>query len=719
MPLRLALMAAIGALLALGACSSGTKTVTVQPTTTPTTPTPTPAPPDGMDDDDAPAMARLPDAAAARFTDPRVSFTVGEAPASADQTDTGVRTDRYGNRFRDVNGYRFVCEGGGACSWTILRDSDGMLSMTTIGDVRPGVVPSVKKLQDEGIEQYLEPASGDWQDFIVPAGGSRDLNLVRLACPAGGEACSVEIEIRGADRYLVESGGAIALSRAHMFYDGLAYWEDVPRRRQDDPRAFGRSMEQAIRVNFSSIVREGEGDDAWLTLSHHRAATADKDTLPSASAWGGENSIQQRVNVAPTAVSSGESDMKFAGFAESTSAENMAKTYGAVAVDRRLGLDVAASYDTANLPAAYNRPSMAWTVELPAAKTNGMFAFADADSRSSADRWSMGFTRTMRLGEDTGADMTDDGTLHLQVLTDYDTAVTMAPGMNFGYANEGDTIPGTVLIAPGGGAVPAAAPASQTVPDGNGAPGTFDGVPGVFACDGGNTCTVATSPAGVQTVSGGDLEFTPTTGALMIADDTDWLAIGSWAVAMDDGATAYGAFVDHGSDPFQSAANLLAARDEYTYDGRALGHYAEYADGDREAGVFAATARFVVDFDTASNPGDLYGVLRDFSTTAHGGTAAMERAAWRIDFASADSPYTLVPANDQHGFNPGATGKFGPGDDDTLTGYSWMRFYRPPPETGREFRAASGIGGTYAFTGTDADNKYNLTLIGAFGAKRP
>ena len=711
MPLRLALMAAIGALLALGACSSDTKTVTAQPT--PTTPTPDPDPDPTPD----PAAVTLPAAAATAFTAPRVSFSVGELPAT--QGDNTVREDRYGNRFRDINGYRFTCEGAGTCSWTITRDSEGMLSIATTGGVRPGVVPSVKKLAADGVEGYLRPASGDWDSFIVAAGMNTDKNLVNLACPAGGAACSVEIEKRDSDYYLVSSGADVTLSRAQMFYDGLAYFATTNEGRSGDLA----SLSEDLGSDIANAARRGSGE--LITLSYHRRAPADLTTAPADTTWGGAGGwIAQLIRVAPTSVPSSEAagSMKFAGFAEGTDNSERAKTYGAVqASERRLGLVVSATAAN-NLPTVYNRGAFEWEAELPVERADdGSFPFAGADARSSEDRWSTGFTTTMNPGAGTEDVMTDDGTLHLQVLTDYDTGAAVAA--------EAQTItPGTIdglLLVASGASVPSTAPQTQTILAGTGSTGTLDGVPGTFVCSTA-PCTVATSGA-AQTLTGSNVVFTPTTGAQMLVDDadnTDWLAIGSWALALNDGSTSYGAFVDHGDVAFGTAASLLLAQNEYTYRGPARGHYAEYDDGTRESGVFAADARLVVDFADATNPGDVYGTLRDFSSTAHGAAAAVDRDDWSINFASAGTPHTLDFSADSAsaaGFDPGLTGTWGSETGQTLVGYSWLKFYRAA--AGAAYNPPTAIAGTFAAYGSDyedADNvgKYRLSLIGAFGARR-
>ena len=222
-------------------------------------------------------------------------------------------------------------------------------------------------------------------------------------------------------------------------------------------------------------------------------------------------------------------------------------------------------------------------------------------------------------------------------------------------------------------------------------------------------------------MAGGVLTFNPTPGAQKY-QDADWLAIGSWAVAMDNGATVYGAFARH-ANPFQNThgSDHTQIQGTATYDGQARGHYAEYDAGARESGVFAATAKFEADFGDNTADGNIYGTLRDFSTTAHGAAAAaVDRDAWKIDFASAASKYVFDfdrAANpDRLGFAPPLTGKWGGEDDDTMTGTARFKLFRD--ETLLGWNRPTAIAGMFAATGGTGDDNYDLSLIGAVGVKR-
>ena len=741
MPLRLALMVAIGALLALGACSSDTKTVTRTE--------PAPAAPDpDPDPDPTPPVATtltLPAGAADEFP-------AGDTNITIRSTDP---EDGNGNRFVDRFGYRFVCLGGDACIVTVTKGADGMLSVETSGMVQRGEAPAVTI--PTARTRFLAPAPGSEnmrQQFFLMAGMSRSQNGVAMNCPAASAAgCTVIIETRTqgtggtatTTTDVAATGGVTFTSGYPDFYQGLAYYRATEARDGDDPL----SLSMALPTTGSGRTEEaGNGrTTAWLrrpAMSEDAApATFDNndpvtpgdpsDDQP-ASIWGGDANIEQEVTV-DHGTPSEDSNNVFAGFAEGTSEANMARHYGAAAVRRGLGVIVTAVSDDiaddptsigADLRPGYVHSSLNWVAELPVDRTTASdgtksFPFAGSDMRSVADRWSQGYVKTMALGDDTANDMSDDGTLHVQAFTNYEIDGTAEPGGTFGDINTGGAngaITGTVLVATGG-SVPAAAPDSQTI-TGSSTPGTFNGVPGVWACT--TTCTVATASSGAQTLSGGGaLTFTPTDGARVVAGDSDWLAIGSWAVEMDSGHTVVGAFFN-GGDPFSTsqAANmgLRNLRGEATYDGIARGHYAEHNDGARDAGVFSATTKFVVDFGTTTSDSGsgIYGMLRNFSTTSHGAAMAESRSAWEINYGSEDSKVVLdYSSNHVFGFGGPISGKWGSESDNRLAGAIDMRFFGPDNAAGVH---PTGLAGSFVVNSATNDDHYDLRMIGALAAER-
>ena len=709
MPLRLALTVAVGALLALAACSGGTKTVT-RTETAPPAAEPPPPPPTDPAPAPAPAAVTLPAGAADAFPTGATNFTV-----KPDENDV----DDHGNRFVDRFGYRFVCRGEEACVVTVTRAADGALSVAASGMVRKGEAPAVTKAV--GIARFLAPASGSRQQFSLAAGETRSQNGVAMTCPAAAAAgCLVVIETRtagdeaGTDA--TGTGGLVIASAYPPFYDGLAYYRTTPEssaRDTDDPLDIWNDA-GTHSVDFEREYQAGAAN----TYSHIRItddytetntpSLSDEDTLPI-SIWGDATAIAQLVDVTPERVLESSTNV-FAGFADGTSDENMAKTWGAAPVGVRLALTIEATHNP-SLALLYDPNPLAWDVELPVAKAGGgadaAFAYGGADMRSAADRWSRGFERTTRLGADTDGDISDDGAVHVQAFLHYETDKTENPAADFGDVAVG-AIAGTVLAVAAGGAVPDAVPATQTFAQGT-TNGTFNGVPGVFTCANGGGCVVTTDDDGAQTLADGALAFAPTTGVQVIAVDSDWLAIGSWAVAMDYGNTVFGSF-HQGGQPW--ATSIVPAVGEATFRGIARGRFAEYDDGARASGLFSGNATFTADFGNAgSEGGTIEGMLRDFSTTPYGGGTATDRADWEIDFAEVS-----LTATSHDGFGFTTSGKWGPEGDNTLMGASDAKFYgTEQPNVG-----PTAIAGSFIATSDSNDDYYDLTLFGAFGAfKQP
>ena len=702
MPLRLALMVAIGALLALGACSSDTKTVTQQADPDPapmTDPDPMPTP--------TPASVTLPAGAADEFPDGDTTFTIRSIVGGHPATDV----DGNGNRFVDRGGYRFICRGSDACIVTVTKDADGMLSVEASDDLRKGEVPAVAPTS--AATRFLRPSSGNRQQFSLAAGGMETQNGVTMTCPAASaDGCVVVIETRGTGMDAVTdaigTGGVMFASAYPDFYAGLASYRADPARSTDDPQALG--LDAGSQAGFGTSRHQASGVH---TYAHVRTASDAEDTAPTA-VWGGTGSgnLDQLVTVAPERVRDDTANA-FAGFADVVPATEQAKTYGASPVGVRLGLEVTATYSTTTVSDEADAASrgLTWTIGLPAEKVgegaDAAFAYGDADMRSAVDRWSQGFTKTMRLGADTADVTADDGTLHIQAFTNYETDKTTDSAATTTVAlGAVSDATGTVLAAPTGGVVPAAPPTSQRFSFGK-TNGTLDGVPGEFDCPAAGGCTVATAGTGVQTVAGGALTFTPSggTNALKSVDDTDWLAIGTWAVAMDNGNTVFGAFHQGGED---WGANITAAVGDATYAGIARGRFAEHNDGVRSSGLFSGDATFTANFMTNSAGGTIEGMVRDFSTTPYGGGTATDRDDWSLDFGS-----VTLNANSHFGFNFAVTGKWGSEDDNTLAGEANTKFYGPQAPAGV---VPTAIAGSFLAASGANDDHYALTLFGAFGA---
>ena len=673
----------------------------------------------------------LPEAAKAEFTEARREITIRREDDRSPEN-----LDANGNRYIDVNGYRFTCEGEGACSWTITRDGDGKLTIMTTGDVAEGEIHTVTPLNSAGIQKFLDPRSGEWDLFTLDSKASIVLNLVKLTCE-GDEACQVQIQNNAEGRNLVwRGGGEPALERAQEFYDGLAYGSSDPIELSGDlGTALGTSdtsQAQWQTAGWESGLTVGAITTQSVTLAHIRNQPGeDEDKLSedsatisnqwasrmSAGAEDGMEAIGHHVRVVATP--SGSSGT-FAGFKPGTPEDTQQNTYGArEAGVPKLMIELQADHVAANRPAAYSAGTLTWTAPI-----NG----GEPTAKSPTDMWMTGFSDIVRLGTDT-AILTDDGTLHYQLLTNHDVDKVGAPYDGFGNhrtmaADTSVDIAGTVLIRGTSTVVPSAPTRTQSIGITRGVAGqfgTYNGVPGEFWCSGTSVtgCTVETAESGQQSLetagAAGQLNFAPTTGAQVVGD-TDWLAIGSWALAMDDGPTVFGAFVDHPAQ-LNDTPTLRSFAGLATYDGQARGHYAEFNSGARESGVFAAAAKFNADFGDATADGDIYGTLRSFTTTAHGGKPA-DRSAWRIDFASADEREEFNFGVDQNGFSLPLTGVWGPESDNRIVGETNFRFYRGPDVSTVLSTKATAIAGTFAATSGRNDDDYDLSLIGAVGATR-
>jgi hypothetical protein len=164
--------------------------------------------------------------------------------------------------------------------------------------------------------------------------------------------------------------------------------------------------------------------------------------------------------------------------------------------------------------------------------------------------------------------------------------------------------------------------------------GTWRGIPGTFHCAdamGGNgNCFIRNQQGGVT--SGGVIQFTPAAGAMIVDQDTDWLAAGVWLTIPDDaeeGDYAGGAFVQ-GSDPFE-VSELQALTGTASYAGTAAGRYAENDAGTERSDRFSADAMLTANFGDATAQatdfGTISGELTNFA--AMGGA---DSSTWDVNF---------------------------------------------------------------------------------------
>ena len=681
----------------------------------------------------------------------RVAFSIG----STDSQDTN------GNRFRDFRGYRFTCEDVDGCRVVVTPNSNpegAPLVSIDAGALTPGVVPAVLPVGAEGgfAYRFLKPASGGTtvsvtrsdgtytrDEFTIAAGVSDTRNQAMLSCPAGGDACTVILETRPHPTTdgetvtdLASTGGLTVMPAYSPWYVGLAYKAKSDANPMWDPESSSGDLGADIRVGGTvnsdgSFIQTASPNGRGETFVHIRTAAADggEDEAPSSAVWGNDDRSNSQsddnrnIVFTPSRVTDSETSI-FAGFSAGNSLPD--DFQGVEPIEQRTGFTLRLTTSTPVDPDASALVGV--DVDLPGAKTgaNDTFAFDMADARTAAERWSDGFERTMDLDASTASDPSDDGSVHVRVFTDYSTdGVAAASGFGDFAANSSLTGGRQILKANDDGTVPATAPARQTFAAATDIPATYRGVPGTYRCT--IECVVTTDDDGDQMLTGSYFEFTPATGVLTAADDSDWLAFGTWAVTMNNGDTRVGAFFT-GNDPFgivlpsspDTGNQLITAQGDVTYRGAAHGRYAEFDDGEREAGLFSADAAFAASFGDATTGGTLSGTLREFSTTAYGpdltpGTAE-DRSAWELDFGSITLSDTA--GTDDYGVNiDGVTGKWGAATGQTLAGDARARFYGKVGSS--PVNAPKALLGAFAATSDDttAAASYDLTLIGAFGTK--
>ena len=252
--------------------------------------------------------------------------------------------------------------------------------------------------------------------------------------------------------------------------------------------------------------------------------------------------------------------------------------------------------------------------------------------------------------------------------------------------------------------------------------GAWRGIPGTFHCNearGGNgNCFIRNQQGGVT--SGGQIRFTPAAGAMIIDQDTDWLAAGVWLTIPDDaeeGDYAGGAFV-HGGDPF-TVANLAGVIGNATYEGNAYGRYAENDAGTELSDRFTAAATLTAAFGDDNAMGSVSGNLTNFA--AEGGA---DSSTWDANFDNA-----MIGADGRFGGEVSAHSR-GHDMDGVWAGQFFgnnnMGMVANP-----EFDATDAnetdpamilsgqpgsVAGTFAASDRDASDDYSLTLMGAFGA---
>ena len=262
-------------------------------------------------------------------------------------------------------------------------------------------------------------------------------------------------------------------------------------------------------------------------------------------------------------------------------------------------------------------------------------------------------------------------------------------------------------------------------------PGNFNGAGGRYACApaSGTTCTVDVAPSGTYTL-GGTWTFIPelnSTAWLQDGGDAngggtatqigEFMSFGWWLQepTAQTGAYTFRYYADGTAYATPSGTTLAAG--SATYNGRAAGKFVvqEIDDTgviDGEAGMFTAAASLTARFTgTAGAAGNISGSISGFQTD----NASVDVSGWSVTLnsQSIDDTTTATQAtsagtnNDSTsaGFD-GATAMMG---DQTAHGTWTSQFFGQPSTTDAY---PLGVGGTF-----QADNEA-ASIAGAFGARR-
>jgi hypothetical protein len=278
--------------------------------------------------------------------------------------------------------------------------------------------------------------------------------------------------------------------------------------------------------------------------------------------------------------------------------------------------------------------------------------------------------------------------------------------------------------------------------------GAWRGVTGNFICrDGGaanpNACTLSAQSHQIggdvvyDRVVTGTFEFVPDFELLpdgdehaqwVVVDDTDWLTVGVWEITpqsdmMVHGDYEVGAFAS-GNDPFKEN-NVAAVMGRATYQGDAVGMYAQSLGGDTNKDRFAATARLTANFGDGAALGTVNGTVSHFRLGAAGTPKRMD---WTINLETAclggncrssfGNKFTDPPPVPTNSFK-GNTSGFA--DGHAIDGRWSGRLYGndhssdQPGAIAGTFGAAMAEGSDAPGTGVAAGG-YRVDILGAFGA---
>ncbi|MYE59470.1 MAG: hypothetical protein F4X35_07875 [Alphaproteobacteria bacterium] len=260
-------------------------------------------------------------------------------------------------------------------------------------------------------------------------------------------------------------------------------------------------------------------------------------------------------------------------------------------------------------------------------------------------------------------------------------------------------------------------------------PGNYNGAGGRYMCTGGTDaapCSVTVAPSGAYTAVG-TWTFVPELNSTAWIQDGgtaagagggqqgEFMSFGWWLQepTAQTGTYTFRYYADGSAYDLASGGNLAAG--SATYNGRAAGKFVvqeidETGVIDGEAGMFTAAASLTARFSGAGAAGTLQGMINGFQTD----NAGVDVSGWSVTLARQTLTVTTGTSVTSAGTvnNPsasnfdGVTATLG---DETLHG-TWTSQFFGQPSTADAYPL--GVGGTF-----QADNEA-ASIAGAFGARR-
>ncbi len=511
------------------------------------------------------------------------------------------------------------------------------------------------------LDEDNAPAAGS---MIIAAGDSYTNNGVMFDCPAGGDACEVEVM---ADGSVTSTGGE---AMATLTDDAMV---QVAQAKQDAQDAADRLAEM------------------------HRDRIIGKD-----------RALESASNIAQTSGTAGtleEDDI------------SISRGAGAGASVRVMDIAGYAASSEPILPgdATWSAHRLMRSVS---GATQHLFVYTDIGppTRVQFYNWD-GDPLTPRRYEDTTLDAATDpatAATTIPALSLVATGTPVATLFNRGNLDSNFSSPGPAEAGNVVQRFPMATAADQVVSF----KGNFNGAPGTYSCDSGTAdqaCVITITPTGTYT-SPDTWTFTPELNSTAWRNDTEFMSFGWWLQEPNssDGTYTFQYYAD-GND--YTAPPGTIATGTATYSGRAAGKFVVQEIGDEgvtggEAGMFTAAATLTASFGAAANSisGSISGFQSDNANVdVSGWSVTLHRKALGAQANLPNAFPAITETDPSRATYDGTTATLG---DQTLHG-DWAGEYFGDQNTGNVRNAYPlGVGGTF-----QADNE-GASIAGAFGARR-